>query len=300
MRTGRGMLQAGTFGVLVLLAIGVPYARAATNPSPASAAGSETTLTKRVPPKYYRQPEGFGGRKWGEPLKAFNGLGTAFSVEAAWGHRVWHNRFLCIPNAAGGCDFNSFLASLAPVDLSRTLTIVSQHQIEGQGFRMAGVTLHPVTHFFCGQWKELLQSAPKDLEDRMGYCGIRLEFESENEQALATLPPDHVTQYQRILRHLIQTYGKPPGYRGHVTVYDSDTRITARREFPRRYRWCTNLEPILAPKCNVKMTLTFDVESGKGSILMATPPLIQFASAQPEGSRGLPSPLYQELFRDFR
>ncbi len=294
----RRVLATRTFGVLVLFAIGSLADLAVAN---AGSPDPEAPAAKRLPPKYYEQPDGFGGRKWGDPMKSFKGLRTALTVDASWGHRSLRtNPFLCLPDLEGTCDGLVALKFLGPSDQRRALTIVSQNQIEGQGFRMAGVTLHPVTHFFCGQWNELLRYAPKDLDERMGYCGVRLEFQSETEQALATLPAEHVTQYQRVLRYLILTYGKPFGYHGLVTVYDEGSDRPARRKFPRRYRWCTSLDSIFAPKCNVKMTLTFDAESGKGSLLIAAPPLIQFASAQLPGPRGVPSALYQELFRDYR
>ncbi len=256
----------------------------------------------RAPPKYYEQPSGFGGHQWGEPFASFERLGTAISVEASWddGKRL-DDHFQCFYLPNGTCDIDAVVRWAAMQRRRSALTLVSQHRIEAQGFRVAGVMMHPVTHFFCGQWRELLEKAPPDLDKRMGYCGIRLEFESESREALESLPADHVTQYQKLLRHLILEHGKPYGYRGHVSVYDeSDAKRAARREFPPRYRWCTHFDSIFAPKCDVKMALTFDAGSGKGSLLIAAPALVQFALARRSEDGRTHNPLYYELVRDRR
>lgn len=254
----------------------------------------------RAPPKYYEQPSGFGGHQWGERFAAFDGLGTAMSIEAAWNDgKQLDDHFQCIRMPDGSCDINAVVRWANTQNRRALLTLVSEHRIEAQGFRIAGVTAYPITHYFCGQWRELLETAPSDLEERMKYCGIRLQFESENRQTLATLPNDHVTQYQKLLRYLILTYGKPYGYRGRVSVYDADdSKGSARREFPPRYRWCTKLDSIFAPKCDVKMTLSFDAESGAGSLLIAAAPLVQFAEAQRSEDGRERGALFYELIED--
>jgi hypothetical protein len=268
--------------------------------SPAQADADASRQAPRSPPKYYQQPSGFADHKWGDPFATFKGLGTAITVEASWddGKRL-DDHFQCVRTADGTCDMNAIVRWANTQGQRSVLTLVSQHRIEAQGFRLSGVTMYPVTHFFCGQWRELLKKAPPGLEKRMGYCGMRLEFESENQQALADLPADHVTQYQELLRHLILTYGKPYGYRGNVSVSDAqDSTRSARREFPARYRWCTSLDSIFAPKCDVKMTLAFDAESGKGSLLIAAAALVQFATAQRSEDGRTHGALFYELVKD--
>jgi hypothetical protein len=253
-----------------------------------------------APPKYYQQPTGFAGHEWGDPLSSFDRFkGEPKEMDASWydGDRVDLD-FRCMQVGNNACDLHSTVRWTNQMKPRSVYTLVAQYQIEGQGFRIEGVTLHPVTHFFCAQFNEFLQKPPAHVAERMRYCGIRLDFESENGQALAQLPPDHVTQYQRLLRYLLLNHGKPHDYRGHVSISDGETAPSARRDFPRRYRWCTELDSIFAPKCDVKMTLTFDVETGRGSLLMAADELVRFALAQQGDAPGKRGPLHHELIRD--
>lgn len=290
--TSRGIARFVCILVLASVALHLAPTHAQDNAS--------ATPSVRVPPKHYEQPSGFGGHRWGDRFDSFKGLGSAHSIDAAWddGKRL-DNHFQCIYTTDGTCDINAVVRWANNQRTRSLLTLVSQHRIDAQGFRIAGVTTYPITHYFCGQWRELLEAAPPDLEQRMGYCGIRLDFESENRSTLETLPNDHVTHYQRLLRHLILTYGKPYGYKGNVSVYDAnDSTRAARREFPSRYRWCTKLDSIFAPKCDVKMTLTFEAESGRGSLLMAAAPLVQFAEAQRSEDGRARGALFYELIED--
>jgi hypothetical protein len=259
-----------------------------------------STATPPVTPEYYQQPDGFGGRKWGDALLSFDRLNVQpVGVDASFtdGGDV-SPHFRCVQVGTEPCDLTATIARM-PLRNPHAYILVSQHRVDNQGFRMAGVTLHPVTHFFCARWREFLEKAPPNVANDMRYCGIRLEFESENIEQLATLPADHVTPYQHVLRHMVRTHGRPYAYKGqvHVESVDDKTR-EARREFPRRYRWCTDYDSIFAPKCNVKISLTFDVETGKGSILMAAPLLHQFAASQRGESQGKRGPLYHEIFTD--
>jgi hypothetical protein len=267
-----------------------------------SGALSSASSPSRIPPKYYQQPDGFGGRKWGDPLLSFERLSIhPVAIDASYsdGGDV-SPHFRCIQVGENTCDLTATIAGI-PARQPHAYILVTQHRIEDQGFRIAGVTMYPVTHFFCARWREFLKGAPPDVASKMQYCGIRLEFESANLEQLATLPPDHVTGYQHVLRYMVLTYGRPFGYKGQVRVESiGDSVREARREFPHRYRWCTDLDSIFAPKCDVKISLTFDVETGKGSILMSAPLLHQFATSQQGDLPGKRGALYHEILTDRR
>lgn len=59
-----------------------------------------------------------------------------------------------------------------------------------------------------------------------------------------------------------------------------------------------SLDSIFASKCGVKMTLTFDADSGRGSLLMAASTLVQFAAAQRSEDGRKPGALYNEPMKD--
>lgn len=255
-------------------------------------------------PKYYQQPDGWGSHRWGDPISSFNNLPLAepLLVESSIGGAavrrtdaslIWQDRCDQLPNNPCAFDAKAYrdLPTLKP-----RYHLVLQYRNEKQGFRAGYALLHPVTHFFCVSWIDRPKRVPDDLGERLRYCGVRLDFQSETEEQLASLPEELVTTYEHVLRHLLRNYGPPVFYRGRVIVRDADKPEPALRDFKAKYRWCTDLDPVMAPKCDVRMSLRFDKATGVGSLLIAAPDLADFAASQRASDPKKNSALYEEIW----
>lgn len=260
------------------------------------------------PPKYYQQPKGFGAHQWGDALQSFSNLsiGEPVAVEASRDgpDNTATERFSpcfqqVLNQQAQPCDIVSYVARLGTPARHTNMHLIMQYRNAQQGFRINGdVLLHPVTHFFCTDWEGDGKRPPADMAQRMKYCGIRLAFTSETTDELSAQPREYVSRYERLLRHIVRTYGPPYGYKGRVIVSDAEQVLQGDpglREFQPKYRWCTDLDSIMAPKCDVKMIMSFNATTGEGSLLMAAPSLQSFARAQAGEGHVPHGDLYYEL-----
>ncbi|HEY5808515.1 MAG TPA: hypothetical protein VIT67_11130 [Povalibacter sp.] len=261
-------------------------------------------------PKYYQQPTGFGGHQWDDPLLSFDRLptGTPSSVEVARDSaRFEEDQELirCTGMSGDSCDLSSTLARKRRVLGEPKFNLMMTFINDDQAFRVAGdFMLHPVTHFFCLSWLDSASrpKPPRDVARHLEYCGVRLEFTSETPEQLDARPAEYVANYEHLLRYVVLRYGPPLHYKGRVIVVDAEQAARGEpglRKFPRRYRWCTELDSIMAPKCDVNMVLNFDPATGKGALIMATPELQEFARTQRGPALGKPGPLFNEIFESW-
>src|SRR4051812_24273134 len=199
-----------------------------------------TASAPKVPPKYYQEPKSYAGHQWGEALLTFKRLNiTPLAVNAAYADgKPVSVDFKCVPVGDQPCDLYSTLDSVRQKTHGRGFYLVAQYQVSDQGFRVAGGALfYPVTYFFCARWDDVQHHAPAKVAERMRYCGVRLNFESESKDALVSLPKTQVTQYEMIIRHLLLTYGKPHDFPSRALVivqeHPEDSEPAALRDFAR-------------------------------------------------------------------
>lgn len=265
----------------------------------ALAAGAHADDAKRVK---YVPPEGFAGHKWGDLRSSFDRLPeTPIGVGAGWMRSIEKQDVegACVPvgapgptmsGAIGGCDFSATLLRLRKTFEGGGTYVLSEYEIEGQGFRFGdeqtGVQLHPVVYEFCANWPGPTSKRgeePPNFDALNKFCGMRFLFQSETRDELRSLPQDHVTVYDRVLERLLAKYGKPHGYlrRGRVLIEteEGESSDVADRKFS-IYRWCPAVDKGLKTTCAASVTLSLDPATGRGTVLYATPLLWEYAYAR--------------------
>jgi hypothetical protein len=253
-------------------------------------------------PKHVRYvpPEGFAGHKWGDLRTAFDRLpDRPIGVGAGWMRSIEKQEdFTCVPDmrtgqitgAVGGCDFQATLLRLRKTFEGGGTYVLSEFEIEGQGFRFGdeanGVQLHPVVYEFCANWPGPTSKRgvePPNFDKLNKFCGMRFLFDSETREQLRALPPDHVTNYDRVLDLLLAKFGRPHGYlrRGRVLIetVEGESTDVADRKFS-IYRWCPAVGNGLKTTCTASVTLSLDPKTGQGTVLYATPMLWEYAYAR--------------------
>src|SRR6202008_4626816 len=115
---------------------------------------------------------------------------------------------------------------------------------------------------------------PPNFDALNKFCGMRFLFESETREQLRSLPPDHVTNYDRVLERLLAKYGQPKGFlrRGRVLIetLEGDSNEASERKFS-IWRWCPAAGEDIKTTCAASVTLSLDPATGKGSVLYSTP-----------------------------
>ncbi|HEY5808514.1 MAG TPA: hypothetical protein VIT67_11125 [Povalibacter sp.] len=271
----------------------------------------------RKPLRYYEQPAGFAGHQWGDPLLSFKNLPLTTPLDVEMSRETGQpdpgadSYVRCVGatfsrgddgslgGGFGSCNVEATLASMQRPTHAPDFHLIMQFRNDDQGFRLTpDFIVHPVTHYFCMHWDDETKRPPSNVADRLSYCGVRLDFTSETTEQLASQPAAHVSNYEHLLRYVLRHYGPPLNYQGRVIVLDAEQAQQAQpglRKFPAKYRWCTDKDPIMAPKCDVKMVLSFDSNTGRGSWLIGASPLQSFALTQAGPALGKRGPLYYEL-----
>lgn len=275
MRGPAGRCILGLLGLLMIAALPAT-----------SSAGEPPRRVKYVP------PEGFSGHRWGDLYSTFNRLPQEpIGVGAAWMPAVLtETTFTCVRTSGGdGCDFYATLLTLRKKYEGGGFYVLSEYAIDGQGFRFGdeqdGVVLHPVIYQFCANWDAAASKRhePPNFDSMNKFCGMRLQFDSETREQLLSLPPGHLTTYDRLLEKLLAKYGRPHNFRrsGRVVVetLDGDSTSAADRKF-RTWRWCPALDGRLRPGCAASITLAVEPSTGRGTVLYSTPLLWEFAYAR--------------------
>jgi hypothetical protein len=256
-------------------------------------------LPKRVK---YVPPDGFAEYKWGDPRSRFTRLpAQPIGVGAAWMERkAKEKEFFCITSlnmpisggtgAADGCDIVSMLQQARGQFEAGGTYVLSEYSLEGQGFRFGDadpVTLYPVVFQFCANWsggKGKRTDMPQNFDEMNKFCGVRLLFETETLEQLKSLPRDHVTTYDRMLKKLMAKFGKPNGWMTHgrvvIETFDgNDPDDLADQKFT-VWRWCPARDRGLKTECTASVTLTLNPATGKGTVLYSTPLLWEYAYAR--------------------
>jgi hypothetical protein len=259
-------------------------------------APSSAERPKRVK---YLAPAGFADHKWDDLRTSFNrlpekpiGVGAAFMLAVQK-----QNDFTCVQSvptgqitgAVGGCDFEATLLRLRTNFEGGGVYVLSEYEIEGQGFRFGEadpVVMHPVVYEFCANWPSATRKrgqTPPNFDALNKFCGMRFLFDSETREQLRTLPAEYVTNYDRVLDKLLAKFGQPKGFlrRGRVLIetLDGETADVNERKFS-IWRWCPAVGEALKTECDASVTLSLDPETGKGSVLYATPLLWEYAFAR--------------------
>jgi hypothetical protein len=254
----------------------------------------------------YVPPAGFDGHLWGDLLTSprFAKLPLEpIGIGAAWMRPVEkETSFTCVPmsgagsqlsGSIGGCDFQATLLTLRRTFEGGGFYVLSEYTIDGQGARYGGengVVLHPVIYQFCANWDSTKREVPPTFDELNQFCGVRLMFETETSEQLRSLPADHVTNYDRVLEHLIARFGKPDRFsrRGKVVIetQDEDSADRKERKF-RVWRWCPARDRGLHTSCAASVVLSLEPETGVATVLYSTPRLWEFAYArQNNGFKG--------------
>lgn len=253
----------------------------------------------------YVPPEGFAEFKWGDQRAKFARLPeTPIGVGAAWMDRKEKpQEFTCMTTmtmsqtgALDGCDIHTTLQQARKSFEGGGVYVLSEYSLEGQGFRFGDadpVMLYPVVFQFCANWtsgRGKRSDLPPNFDELNQFCGVRLLFESETREQLKSLPPDHVTNYDRVLTKLLAKFGRPKGFmkRGRVLIetLDGDSEDPTDRKFS-IWRWCPALDRGLKTECSASVVLSLDPATGKGSVLYSTPLLWEYAYArQNNGFKG--------------
>ena len=254
----------------------------------------------------YVAPEGFADHKWDDLRSSFArlpekpiGVGAAFMLTMQK-----QTDFSCVPSmptgpvtgAVEGCDFYATLQRLRTNFQGGGVYVLSEYTIEGQGFRFGDVdpvVMHPVIYDFCANWPSGTRKRgvePPNFDELDKFCGMRFMFESETREQLRALPPDYVTNYDRVLDKLLAKYGEPKGYlrRGRVLIetLDGESSEPSDRKFS-IWRWCPAVGDGLKTQCKASVTLSLDPATGRGSVQYATPLLWEYAFARENnGFRG--------------
>ena len=261
----------------------------------------------------YQPPEGFAGHKWGDVRSGFERLPEApRGVGAAWMRaQQKQTDFHCVPNVSLGqqqsgaqdlCNFQETLLRLRTEFTGGGVYVLSEFEIEGQGFRFGegdgGVVLHPVIYQFCANWTGgRKKGVPPNFDELNKFCGMKFMFQSENREQLRTLPSEYETTYDRVLEKLLAKYGRPKGFlrRGQVIIetVDGDSSDPADRKFS-IWRWCPAVGDGLRTECEASVTLWLDPTTGVGTVLYSTPLLWEYAFARENyGFKG--DPLFRVL-----
>lgn len=247
----------------------------------------------------YVPPQGFAEFKWGDLRSKFTRLPEQpIGVGAAWMQRVERPRdFSCVTSvqtlglsgATESCDIQSLLQQARKSYDGGGMYVLSEYVIEDQGFQFGDadpVLLHPVVYQFCANWsggRGKRTDLPTKFDELNKFCGMRLLFESETREQLRSLPQNHVTNYDRVLKRLIAKFGRPRGFlfRGHVLIetLDGDSNDPSERRFS-IWRWCPAPDRTLKTSCTASITLSLDPVTGKGSVLYSTPLLWEYAYAR--------------------
>jgi hypothetical protein len=255
----------------------------------------------------YVAPAGFDGHSWGALLisPGFARLPLKpIGVGAAWMRPVQKELiFTCVPmrassaalgGSADGCDIQATMNTLSRRFEGGGFYVLSEYTIEDQGARYGdgqdSVVLHPVVYQFCANWKDTKREIPPRFDEMNQFCGVRMMFQTETSEELRSLPPDHVTAYDRVLDKLIARFGKPDHFRrrGQVVVetVEGDAGERVERKF-RVWRWCPAPDRGLRTRCDASVVLTLEPDTGEASVLYSTPLLWEFAYArQNNGFRG--------------
>jgi hypothetical protein len=232
----------------------------------------------------YSPPTGFGGHKWGDTRASFERLPKQpFNTGAAWIMPVIDDFWL---TCGINCDSNSFQASYMERREGGGFYVLSEYQVDGQGFQWgddARVQFFPVVYQFCANWWSTKKAKPKDFDAINKFCGVKFSFQSETTAELLKLPPDHVTNYDRVLEKLLARFGKPDSFvrRGTVVIESSEPEsvVGPARKF-RTYRWCPAFDRRFHTPCEASVVLTVTPETGEGTLLYSAPALWEYAYAR--------------------
>jgi hypothetical protein len=270
--------------------------QAEATPAPAEYLAPEEAPEFGAAPKKYRAPNGFGGHPWGQPRVTFTRLPEQpLMVRAAWTRGLARQpEMFCTEGLIGGlCTVNDVLNSITTRLDGGGFHVLSEYKIEEQGFRFneSGVLLYPVIYQFCANWDSTKKEVPKNYDDLVRFCGMRLLFETESRAQLHNLPEDHVTKYDLVLAELIAEYGKPAGFlkRGRVTIETQDDPNDRRSAEDRKFstwRWCPAADRALATSCDASIVLSIDPDSGRAVVLFSTPELWEYAYARQHSNEG--------------
>ncbi|MEO8017687.1 MAG: hypothetical protein ABI769_07725 [Pseudomonadota bacterium] len=248
----------------------------------------------------YVAPDGFSGHLWGEvrtspgfaPLPA-----RPVGVGAAWMRPVEKDvTFTCVPaggmgmamnGVPGGCDPQATLDSLRRRFEGGGFYVLSEYTVEDQGARYGGekdgVLLYPVFYQFCANWDSTKREVPPKFDELNKFCGVRLMFDTDTPEELRNLPPDHITNYDRVLEKLIARFGRPDNFTGRgkvvVETMEGDSADRTERKF-RIWRWCPARDRGLHTSCTASVVLTLEPAAGIASVLYSTPLLWEFAYAR--------------------
>jgi hypothetical protein len=97
-----------------------------------------------------------------------------------------------------------------------------------------------------------------------------------------------VTRFDLVLAELVAQYGKPAGFvrrgRVEVEVLGEAEEPSARgdREFS-TWRWCPAMDRAFSTRCKASIVLSMDPDLGRGVVLLATPPIWEYAYAREHG-----------------
>ena len=245
----------------------------------------------------YHAPEAFNGHAWGEPLSSFPGL-TLLNANTAQGAKgkVVDSSSNCTqtqlaPAAMGRQNSGDTANTCLPTGLEL------DQRVEGRGsFAVAeyyqkldknpwprqGIQVSTITYLYCAS--AIGTTLPHPLQ--LSLCGGRVAFMSDKLSDLAKLGSDYKSNYDRILRRLIDDYGPAPGYQPNARVIvEGVAGSKSAPQLPSRYtvyRWCGTDEAsrALHPTCSATVTLEFDATVGAGVILFATNTLYDYAYAR--------------------
>ncbi len=248
----------------------------------------------------YHAPEAFNGHAWGELLSSFPGL-TLLNANTAQGAKgkVVDSSSNCtqtqLPAAAmGRVNSGDTASTCLPTGLE-----VDQ-RVEGRGsfaigeyyqkldknpWPRQGIQVSTITYLYCASASATTLPHPLQLS----LCGGRITFMSDKISDLAKLGSDYKSNYDRVLRRLIDDYGPAPGYKpgrtASVIVEGVAGSKSAAQAPPSRYtmyRWCgtDEVSRALHPTCSATVTLAFDAVAGTGVILFATNPMYDYAYAR--------------------
>jgi len=201
------------------------------------------------------------------------------------------------PTMGGGvesCDFQATLARLQKKVEGGGFYVLSEFTIADQGFRSGdeidGVVLHPVIYQFCANWDETKREVPPKFDEINRFCGVRLLFKSDTREQLRGKPAEYVTNYDRMLKILLERFGKPENFtrRGTVVVetLEGETSDQADRKFS-IYRWCPPRDNNgLHTDCTASVVLSLNPATGVATVLYSTPLLWEFAYAREKNNKG--------------
>jgi len=251
----------------------------------------------------YRPPTGFGGYEWNTPLGDFRRLAPEpVYVRIAYSQgNVEDFDIDCVleGSTVGQCS-----------DIKgEGFHALAEYYVDSQGFRLSDpvrgtkTIVFPVSYQFCAQWTGFSNQLRGDVLQQLRLCGARLFFRSETAQQQSEIRDfEYVPAARRILNWLIANHGDPEGYdrKGTVIVGIPDAPIPIERRKSRydNWFWCRPKADDMAPRCDASIVYTFDSQTGRGQVILLTPPVWMYAHARRYGGSE-DDPLYRVLHGNF-